>query len=217
MGDAQVEFLSCRAAHILGSIVACLGTCRQPANPARRFRTSRRAELGVCQTPVVPDYASFARNDYSQNGEDGIIEALLDQLPERNRWCVEFGAWDGEHLSNCANLIRNHDYSAVLIEASPERFRDLQATWQQHSRVTRLNAFVGFRPDMIPSTSYSPARPSRMTRTSFQSTSTATTTTSGPRPRSCDRRSFASSSIQQSRTQSSLCRPPARWSTRETA
>ena len=103
--------------------------------------------MGLCQTRAVPDYASFARNDYSQNGEDGIIEALLDQLPERNRWCVEFGAWDGEHLSNCANLIRNHDYSAVLIEASPERFRDLQATWQKNPRVTGLNAFVGFRPD----------------------------------------------------------------------
>jgi hypothetical protein len=95
----------------------------------------------------VPDYASFANNVYSQNGEDGIIEALLDQLPERNSWCVEFGAWDGEQMSNCANLIRNHDYSAVLIEASPERFRDLQATWRNNPRVTGLNAFVGFRPD----------------------------------------------------------------------
>ncbi|MGA2869122.1 MAG: hypothetical protein ABSF34_08180, partial [Verrucomicrobiota bacterium] len=39
---------------------------------------------------------------YSQKAKkDGVaatgaaIEFILDQLPERNCWCVEFGAWDG--------------------------------------------------------------------------------------------------------------------------
>lgn len=35
------------------------------------------------------------RDVFSQDGEDGIIEAILDVLPGRNHWCVEIGAWDG--------------------------------------------------------------------------------------------------------------------------
>lgn len=40
------------------------------------------------------------KNVHSQSGEDGVIGAILDLLPERDRWCVEFGAWDGKLLSN---------------------------------------------------------------------------------------------------------------------
>ncbi len=41
----------------------------------------------------------YGKNVYSQTGEDGVIEKILDILPDRDSWCVEFGAWDGVHLS----------------------------------------------------------------------------------------------------------------------
>ena len=41
-----------------------------------------------------------AKSVASQCGEDGIIKAALEVLRETNKWCVEFGAWDGKHLSN---------------------------------------------------------------------------------------------------------------------
>ena len=69
----------------------------------------------------------FASNTYSQTGEDGVLGKILETLPERDLWCVEFGAWDGRHLSNTCNLIENRGYSAVLIEADAKRFRDLLA------------------------------------------------------------------------------------------
>ncbi len=37
----------------------------------------------------------FAIKVHSQTGEDGVIEKILENLPERDYWCVEFGAWDG--------------------------------------------------------------------------------------------------------------------------
>ncbi len=39
-------------------------------------------------------------NVYSQAGEDGIIEKTLEVISENDKWCVEFGVWDGLFLTN---------------------------------------------------------------------------------------------------------------------
>ncbi len=80
---------------------------------------------------------------YSQAGEDGVIAAILDALPDKDGWCVEFGAWDGQHLSNSRNLIENRDYAAVLIEGDQERSEDLKQAYADNDRIHPVNAFVG--------------------------------------------------------------------------
>lgn len=87
------------------------------------------------------------KNVHSQFGEDGIFEKILEALPENERWCVEFGAWDGLFLSNTRNLIENHDYSAVLIEANPIKFKELQANYADNDKVFLFNQLVGFETD----------------------------------------------------------------------
>jgi hypothetical protein len=87
---------------------------------------------------------SHAANVYSQTGEDGIIAAILALLPETDRWCVEFGAWDGVHLSNVRKLILETQYNAVMIEADPDKYRVLQQNYAGNPRVHAINAFVGF-------------------------------------------------------------------------
>jgi hypothetical protein len=57
---------------------------------------------------------------------------------------VEFGAWDGQHLSNSRNLIVNDGYEAVLIEADGDKFQTLRALYSDDERVTTLHGFVGF-------------------------------------------------------------------------
>ena len=84
------------------------------------------------------------RNVYSQTGEDGVVEKILETLPQTDKWCVEFGAWDGLYLSNTRNLIETKGYSAVLIEADKNKFRDLQHNYSQRSDVITINQFVGF-------------------------------------------------------------------------
>ena len=72
-------------------------------------------------------------NVFSQFGEDEIIAKLLKCLESANlldRWVCEFGAWDGLHFSNTANLLVNSNFKAVLIEADPEKFKTLEKTWQ---------------------------------------------------------------------------------------
>lgn len=83
----------------------------------------------------------------SQSGEDGVIERILEVLGDPNRWCVEFGAWDGRLLSNVNRLIVERGYSAVLIEASPGRYIDLVETFRDCPRVVPVNEFVGFTPE----------------------------------------------------------------------
>jgi len=89
----------------------------------------------------------FKHNIASQSGEDGIIEKILATIAPPNKWCVEFGAWDGKHLSNTYNLITNHGYSAVLIEANKKKFSDLENTFNSNNNVITVNKFVGFNKD----------------------------------------------------------------------
>ncbi len=86
----------------------------------------------------------YARTVTSQGGEDGIIGKILEVIEDNDKWCVEFGSWDGKKLSNTYNLIINKGYSAVLIEGNPKRFKGLLKTFGGNQKVTPVNAFVGF-------------------------------------------------------------------------
>lgn len=48
----------------------------------------------------------YRQDTYSQSGEDGVIQKIFEIIEPRNKWCVEFGAWDGLHLSNTCKLIK---------------------------------------------------------------------------------------------------------------
>jgi hypothetical protein len=88
------------------------------------------------------------RNVKSQSGEDGIFEKLLELLgaDPASKWCVEFGAWDGMHLSNTWNLINNHGHCGVLIEGSAERYQDLLRNYGTNPRAHCIHRLVSFEP-----------------------------------------------------------------------
>lgn len=86
----------------------------------------------------------FARKVHSQNGEDGIIEKVFEIIEAKNKWCVEFGAWDGIYLSNTCNLIRNHGWSAVHIEGNAEKFAELRSNFAGNRNVHAIHALIGF-------------------------------------------------------------------------
>jgi predicted O-methyltransferase YrrM len=91
--------------------------------------------------------AEFARDVHSQFGEDGILGEILSRLgiagEEREKWCVEFGAWDGMYLSNTYRLIDEDGWRAVLIEGDPARHADLCRNIPS-DRIAKLCRFVGF-------------------------------------------------------------------------
>src|SRR6056297_2455992 len=91
--------------------------------------------------------ADHARDVHSQFGEDGILAEILSRLgiaqETREKWCVEFGAWDGVYLSNTYRLIDEEDWRAVLIEGDPARHADLCRNIPS-DRIVKLCRFVGF-------------------------------------------------------------------------
>ena len=91
------------------------------------------------------DLSSCEKSVYSQYGEDGVIEFILETLVNSSvplsKIVCEFGAWDGKHLSNTRNLIDNHGYKGVLIESNAAKYESLIAN-SSPEQVIALNEMV---------------------------------------------------------------------------
>ena len=90
----------------------------------------------------------FKKNIFSQSGEDGIIPEIFKRIQKKgkvklDKKCCEFGAWDGMHLSNTYNLIKNYHYQAVLIEGDKKKFAELSDNIPD-KRIIKINKFVEF-------------------------------------------------------------------------
>jgi hypothetical protein len=84
----------------------------------------------------------FESNIKSQYGEDGVISEIFHRIGTENKICVEFGAWDGIHLSNSWNLWHNLNWNAYLIEGDSEKVKVLQKTIAPFPGVHALEAYV---------------------------------------------------------------------------
>lgn len=82
-------------------------------------------------------------NFKSQYGEDGIIEKIFEVIggPQK-KYFVEFGAWDGEFLSNTFNLYKNHDWSGCYIEGDKKKYDFLKKKYEAQKQITTLCAYV---------------------------------------------------------------------------
>ena len=97
-----------------------------------------------------PPLLQYERNIHSQYGEDGVLAYALGRLPARDKWCVEFGAWDGKYCSNTCALIESSDFSAVLIECDPKKIEVLRQTHLANKKVHIVCRLVGFDgPDIL--------------------------------------------------------------------
>lgn len=73
------------------------------------------------KNPMGSPYLKYAKSEYSQNGEDGIISKILEELEIEKGTLVEFGAWDGIYLSNIYNLWKDGKFKAILIEGDSDK------------------------------------------------------------------------------------------------
>ena len=85
---------------------------------------------------------NYKKNIYSQSGEDGIIEKLLENIDiEQSYEFVEFGAHDGKTNSNCFYLLETSDYFGLFIEPDKKRFKNLELN-TQNMNCKNINSLV---------------------------------------------------------------------------
>src|SRR5438876_8052161 len=89
--------------------------------------------------------SDFAFNQYSQFGEDGIIQKIFEIIQPQSKVCIEFGAWDGFHLANTAKLWAHEGWKGILIEGDPTKCQLLVRNTQQYNCVS-ICAYVGNEP-----------------------------------------------------------------------
>lgn len=90
------------------------------------------------------DLLAYSRNITSEHGEDGVIKHLFEIIGAPTRSCVELGALNGVHGSNVWQLVKNENWSGVLIEADRTYFEKLQQEFADTPRAECVNAFVSF-------------------------------------------------------------------------
>ena len=86
--------------------------------PAVSGRVQRQEE-GIVK-PLLRDVAPRISRDRSQFGEGSIISEILRRIGITGGRACEFGAGDGEHLSNTAHL-RDAGWAVDMIEADPDK------------------------------------------------------------------------------------------------
>ena len=96
---------------------------------------------------MLSDLKEYSKSVYSQYGEDGVLLEIFKLLKKEvplNEYCVEFGTLDGIKFSNTANLIFNHQWSALLIEGDYISYKNLRKNYINADRVKLLNRYVEF-------------------------------------------------------------------------
>lgn len=78
---------------------------------------------------------------FAQNNEDKIIIDLFLKKNIKNGVFIEFGAWDGVHLSNC-KLLADHNWSGFFIEGNSLRFEDCKKNYKDNNKIKVLNKFI---------------------------------------------------------------------------
>ena len=94
-------------------------------------------------------YIEYRKNIYSQNGEDGIIQKLIEELEfkVKDMWVVDVGAYDGISYSNVRALIEQH-CNAVMVEpctvggVGEPKYKELKKLPTLFPKVITLNHFT---------------------------------------------------------------------------
>jgi hypothetical protein len=63
----------------------------------------------------IDDINAFEQRIYSQNGEDGIIRIIFHKIGHANKFCVEFGVFDGSEC-NTRYLIEKHGWRYLHMD-----------------------------------------------------------------------------------------------------
>src|SRR5579863_1443742 len=78
---------------------------------------------------------------YSQRGDDGIIREIFRRLEIDRGFFIEFGGWDGVHLSN-TRLLFEEGWSGMFIEGDAARAKILRERYAACPDIIAIQGFV---------------------------------------------------------------------------
>jgi len=67
--------------------------------------------LSLCEPKILSN---------SQKGQDSLIEYIFDKIKTTNKFYVEFGAYDGINFCNTRHLLKNKNWSGLLLDVEFE-------------------------------------------------------------------------------------------------
>lgn len=79
---------------------------------------------------------------FSQNGEDGVIEEILNRLDIKKGYFLEFGVQSGEEC-NCAYLAKNKGWTGTFIESSQRDYNLLKQNYKDFN-INVINEFITY-------------------------------------------------------------------------
>ena len=78
---------------------------------------------------------------FAQHNEDQILINLFLKKNIKSGIFVEFGAWDGIHLSNC-KLLAENNWSGFFIEGNYNRFKECVENYKKNNKIKIINKFI---------------------------------------------------------------------------
>lgn len=108
------------------------GLLVQDASERQLLLTGRMAQWALEGRSRIDHLAQAEFRVFSQWGEDGIIEWLLQHIPVSSRRFVEFGV-ENFAEANCRFLLQNRSWRGLVMDGSEKNIKDIQASdlyWQ---------------------------------------------------------------------------------------
>lgn len=90
----------------------------------------------------------YAKNIFSQNGEDGILEYVFEKANIKSGILVEFGGGDGVWLSNTLNIWNKGGFKTIYIESDKAKSNDCSLTFKNDSNVIVINDSISPTEDL---------------------------------------------------------------------
>lgn len=97
--------------------------------------------LSVQAKPRI-DLRAAELNYFSQSGEDGVIQKLLQVIPPTSHYVVDFGCSDGVTYSNSRRLITHDGWSGLLMDGSHAAILQAKTAFAEYPKAKVVETFV---------------------------------------------------------------------------
>ena len=91
--------------------------------------------------------------NFAQNGEDMLLKYIFDKINTTNKYFVEFGGWDGKHLSNTYYFRIKENWNGLLLEGDKSKVESIPNSNEinlHHEWLTEENIDETFKKYNVP-------------------------------------------------------------------